>query len=248
MHKNLPAPRIGTSGWHYKHWVGTYYPEKTSGAKMLGLYVRDFDTVELNNSFYRLPKPETMLAWRDAVPEGFQFAVKASRYITHNLKLHNPQNALDKFLPVAEVLGEKLGPILFQLPPSWKVNMERLEEFLSLMPTHLRYAFELREPSWMCDPVFEVLRRHNAALCIFEIAGYHAPLVLTANWTYVRLHGPGGKYQGSYPKPTLRKWAKQLCEWRKNGVNSYVYFDNDEAGYAAKNALELKELVAAERS
>lgn len=243
-HKKTPEPRIGTSGWHYKHWIGSYYPEKTSAAKMLGHYVRDFDTVEVNNSFYKLPLAETIRKWRDAVPEDFVFAVKASRYITHNLKLKDPQNALDKFLPVVEILGEKLGPVLFQLPPKWKVNVERLEEFLALMPRSHRYAFELREPSWMCAPVYRLLRKHNAALCIFEIAGYHTPLELTANWTYVRLHGPGGKYQGSYPAQTLAKWAHQLRVWQREGIASYVYFDNDEAGYAAKNALELKQQIA----
>lgn len=210
---------------------------------MLGLYMREFDTVELNNSFYMLPKPATVLAWRDAVPENFVWALKASRYITHNLKLKNPQNALDKFLPIAEMLGKKLGPILFQLPPKWKVNLQRLEEFLSLMPRHHRYAFELREPSWMCAPVYDVLRKYNAALCIFEIAGYHAPLELTADWTYVRLHGPGGKYQGNYSDARLQQWARQLRKWQSSGVASYLYFDNDEAGYAAKNALELKQLL-----
>ncbi len=209
--------RIGTSGWHYKHWVGRYYPEKTSAAKMLGLYLRDFDTVEVNNSFYRLPKVETMRAWRDAVPGNFVFAVKASRYITHNLKLSNPQNALDKFLPVIEVLGEKLGPVLFQTPPKWRCNAERLEEFLELMPKHNRYAFEFREPSWMCADVFRLLRRHNAALCIYEIDGYHAPIELTADWTYVRLHGPGGRYQGSYSEEVLAGWAERLDGWRRRG-------------------------------
>lgn len=243
----VPAPRIGTSGWHYKHWVGTYYPEKTSASKMLPLYLRDFNTVELNNSFYRLPKPETMRCWRDSVPDDFIFAVKASRFITHNLKLKNPQNALDRFLPVAEMLGEKLGPILFQTPPSWRVNVGRLEEFLSLMPRHLRYVFEFREPSWFCDQVYAVLNRHNAALCVYEIAGFHAPVELTANWTYVRLHGPGGKYQGSYSESVLREWAARIYRWRLQSIEAYVYFDNDDSGFAPRNAVRLKELINSNR-
>jgi uncharacterized protein YecE (DUF72 family) len=241
----VPAPRIGTSGWHYKHWIGRYYPEHTSPAKMLAHYYRDFDTVEVNNSFYRLPSIETMRNWREATPKNFLFAVKASRFITHNLKLSNPQNALDRFLPVAEALGEKLGPVLFQTPPKWRVNTERLEEFLSHLPRYHRYAFEFRELSWMCGPVFDVLRRHKAALCIFEIEGYHAPVELTADWTYIRLHGPGGKYQGSYTPDTLALWAKRLIDWRGLGVASYVYFDNDDSAYAAHNALTLKKLVSA---
>jgi uncharacterized protein YecE (DUF72 family) len=236
-------PRIGCSGWHYKHWVGRYYPEKTSAAKMLGLYIRDFDTVELNNSFYRMPKPEYMRTWRDFVPKNFEFAVKVNRFITHNLKLTKPENFLEKFLPVAEVLNEKLGPILFQTPPSWKCNAERLEHFLSALPRHHHYAFEFREPSWMCAPVFELLRAHNAALVIYEIAGYHAPIELTADWTYIRLHGPGGKYQGSYTPDTLVLWAKRIFDWERLGVQSYVYFDNDDSAYAAHNAIALKRMV-----
>lgn len=243
---SVPAPRIGTSGWHYKHWTGTYYPQKTSGPKMLALYLQDFDTVEINNSFYRLPKPETIRCWRDSVPSNFEFAVKASRFITHNLKLKNPQNALDRFLPVVEVFGDKLGPILFQTPPQWRVNLERLEEFLALMPRHLRYTFEFREPSWMCDQVYAILRRFNAALCIYEIAGYHSPIELTADWTYVRLHGPGGKYQGSYSDAVLRTWASRLSVWQEQGVRSYIYFDNDDSGFAPRNALLVKELLNAQ--
>lgn len=241
--RTVPAPRIGTSGWHYKHWVGTYYPEKTSAAKMLPLYLKDFDTVELNNSFYRLPKPETMRCWRDSVPDDFVFAVKASRFITHNLKLKNPQNALDRFLPIAAMLGDKLGPILFQTPPQWRVNLERLQEFLALMPRHLQYAFEFREPSWLCPEVYCLLKRFNAALCIYEIAGFHSPVEVTADWTYVRLHGPGGKYQGSYSDSVLKDWAARLCAWQKRGISSYLYFDNDDSGFAPHNALRLRELI-----
>jgi len=239
--------RIGTSGWHYKHWVGRFYPAKTSGAKMLPIYLQHFDTVELSNSFYRLPKIETMECWRDSVPRDFLFAVKASRYITHNLKLKNPQNSLDRFLPVAEALGRKLGPILFQTPPAWKVNVERLDEFLSLMPPQNRYAFEFREPSWMTDKVYDVLRRHNAALVIFEIAGYHAPFEITADWTYVRLHGPGGKYQGSYAEETMRRWAQRLAGWYADGIASYTYFDNDDSAFAVDNALTLKRMLREEQ-
>src|SRR5512146_244097 len=192
--------RIGTSGWHYAHWRGPFYPEKCPTTKMLDFYTVRLDTVEINNSFYRLPSAETFQCWRESTPRKFCFAVKASRFITHNKKLKDPQNALYRFIPPVGELGNKLGPILFQLPPKWRVNLERLEEFLSVLPKgkRWRYAFEFREPSWLNESTYEVLRKHNAAFCIYELAGFRTENVVTADWAYVRLHGPGGKYQGSY--------------------------------------------------
>ncbi len=236
--------RIGTSGWHYKHWVGSFYPEGTAASKMFSQYAKAFDTVELNNSFYKLPAPGTFARWRQASPRNFVFAVKASRFITHNKKLKDPQNAIENFLPRARELGEKLGPILFQLPPKWRCNLERLEEFLQELPRGHDYAFEFREPTWHCAPVLEILRRHNAAYCIYDLAGFATELEVTADWTYVRLHGPGGKYQGSYTDDTLRQWARQISEWQQKLRAVYFYFDNDQAGYAAHNALRLKQLLA----
>ncbi|MBV8206800.1 MAG: DUF72 domain-containing protein [Acidobacteria bacterium] len=236
--------RIGTSGWHYRHWKGPFYPANLPASKMLDFYLRHFDAVEINNSFYRLPLPGALEAWRQATPAGFRFAAKASRFLTHNKKLKEPENALQNFLPRIETLGEKLGPILFQLPPSWKCNTARLEQFLAVLPRRHRYAFEFRETSWICDAVLELLRRYNAAFCIYEIAGYHSPLEVTANWTYVRLHGPGGKYQGSYSDEQLQEWARQVLRWRPALGTIHVYFDNDQAGYAAVNALRLKQMVA----
>ncbi len=241
----MPASvHIGTSGWHYRHWLGRFYPADLPASRMFEFYRRFFDTVELNNSFYRLPTPEAFAAWRDAAPENFCFAVKGSRFLTHNKKLKEPEQALRNLLPRAEVLGHKLGPILFQLPPKWKVNRERLEEFLQALPAQHRYAFEFREPSWNTDAIYDTLRRHNAAYCIHELAGFHSPIMVTADFSYVRLHGPAGKYQGCYPETKLREWADRIAEWRRELKAVYVYFDNDDSGYAARNALELKELVA----
>ena len=236
--------RIGTSGFHYKHWCGPFYPQKFPSSKMLAHYLQHFDTVELNNSFYRLPTEESFAAWRDNTPENFIFAVKASRFITHNKKLKDPENALENFLSRAEVLGQKLGPILFQLPPKWSVNVERLEALLALLPRTHRYTFEFRELSWLRDDVNRVLDRYNAAFCIYELAGFHTDFTLTADWTYVRLHGPGaGKYQGSYSDAQLRAWSDRIRQWSTRLKAIYVYFDNDQAGYAAKNALTLNRLV-----
>lgn len=202
--------RIGTSGYHYKHWIGRYYPAGIRPEQMLELYLRDFDTVELNNTFYQLPKDESFDNWRDATPRDFLFAVKGSRFITHMIKLKEPERGLVNFLPRAERLGKKLGPILWQLPPRWNLNLERLETFLSLLPRKHHYAFELRSESWMKPEVYELLRRYDAAFCIYELAGYHSPFEITSDWTYVRLHGPtSSKYQGSYTDAQLGKWADQ---------------------------------------
>jgi uncharacterized protein YecE (DUF72 family) len=236
--------RIGTSGFHYKHWVGPFYPAKTPAAKMLDFYLQHFDTVELNNSFYRLPTAEAFDAWREATPADFVFAVKASRFITHNKKLKDPEHALDNLLPRAAHLGPKLGPILFQLPPHWRVNPERLQALLEILPRDLRYTFEFRELSWITPAINSILKKFNAAFCIYELAGYHSPLHLTADFAYIRLHGPtSGKYQGSYGKEKLQEWARQIKAWSNDLRAIYVYFDNDQAGYAAVNATELKKMV-----
>src|SRR5437016_11234659 len=155
--------RIGTSGFHYRHWIGAFYPEKTPTAKMLAYYVRYFDTLELNNSFYRLPTVSAFECWRDSTPADFVFAVKASRFITHNKKLKDPENALENLLPRAENLGRKLGPVLFQLPPKWKINAERLERLLEILPPKHRYTFEFRELTWLTPKINRILERHNAA-------------------------------------------------------------------------------------
>lgn len=236
--------RIGTSGYHYKDWVGRYYPEGMKSHQMLAHYLRDFDTVELNNTFYQLPNESTFDAWRDNTPRDFLYAVKGSRFITHMIKLKDAQRGLTNFMPRAERLGAKLGPILWQLPPGWKVNVERLEEFLSLLPKKHRYTFELRNETWMTDAVLEVLKKHNAAFCIYELAGYQSPLEMTADWTYVRLHGPTSfKYQGSYSDEQLAEWADRIRAWSRKMKAVYVYFDNDDSAYAVDNAIALKRMV-----
>lgn len=237
---------IGTSGWHYKHWVGSFYPTGLPASRMFDYYQRFFNTVELNNSFYRLPTSEAFAAWRDAAPSKFRFAVKGSRFLTHNKKLKEPEQALLNLLPRAEVLGPKLGPILFQLPPKWKVNVDRLETFLQALPPRHRYAFEFREPSWHTEAVYKTLRRYKAAFCIYELDGFHSPVLVTANIGYVRLHGPGAKYQGCYSSEALHRWTAQLIAWSQELRDLYVYFDNDDSGHAPRNALKLKELAAKE--
>jgi uncharacterized protein YecE (DUF72 family) len=236
--------RVGTSGYSYKHWVGKYYPVGLKSSEWLRYYLRDFDTVELNNTFYALPSEETFDVWRKSTSRDFLFAVKGSRFLTHMIKLKDPERGLVHFMPRAERLRSKLGPILWQFPPGWKVNVERLEEFLALLPQEHRYTFELRNETWMIEPVYEVLRKYNAAFCIYELAGYHSPLAITADWTYVRLHGPTArKYQGSYTERQMEEWADRIRAWSRKMKAIYVYFDNDDSAYAVDNALTLKRLL-----
>jgi uncharacterized protein YecE (DUF72 family) len=238
---------IGTSGWHYKHWIGTFYPPKTPASKMLAFYVDRFDTVELNNSFYRLPTKTALESWRDSTPENFVFAAKGSRFLTHMKKLKDPETGLARFFDCIDVLGEKLGAILFQLPPNWTVDLGRLESFLEALPPTHRYAFEFRNPTWDAEEVYRILRRHNAAYCIFHLAGFQSPLEITADFSYIRLHGPGGKYQGSYTEQQLKTWSRRIRGWQHMLNQIFVYFDNDDSGFAAHNALTLKQLVSGKR-
>jgi uncharacterized protein YecE (DUF72 family) len=239
-----PAPiHIGTSGWHYGHWRGPFYPEELGAEGFLAYYAERFHTVEINNSFYQLPSESTLGKWRDAVPQGFVFAVKGSRFITHMKKLKDPASSLAPFLERVAVLGEKLGPILFQLPPRWRFNGTRLADFLAALPGAYRYTLELRDQSWINDDALNLLARHGAAFCIYELAGYLSPLEVTADFVYIRLHGPGGPYQGQYDHETLAGWAGAMAAWSREGREVFCYFDNDEAGYAAQDALRLLDLL-----
>jgi uncharacterized protein YecE (DUF72 family) len=234
---------IGTSGWHYKHWRGTWYPEGLKDAEQFAYYKQQFHTVEINKSFYRLPTVETFEAWRKAAPRGFVFAVKASRYITHMRKLMEPERSYEPFMNNVAALKGKLGPILFQLPPRWKINTTRLAEFLPTLPPKWRFAFEFRNPTWYHNEVYALLREYNCAFCIYELAGHLSPAEVTANFVYVRLHGPGAKYCGSYTDAQLKTWAGQCRAYAGKGKDVFVYFDNDEAGHAAHNAERLNKLV-----
>jgi len=235
--------RIGTSGWHYDHWVGPFYPEGTTSDAFLSFYAQRFDTVEVNASFYRLPEESTLAAWRDGAPEGFTFAAKASRYLTHMKKLDDPSEPLDTFLTRMRTLGPKLGPVLFQLPPNWGFDAGRLASFLDALPSDLTAVFEFRDESWFDDRAYGLLRAHGATFCIYDLAGRTSPKVVTSDVAYVRLHGPGDAYEGSYDARTLSGWAGAFSTWASRGTDVYCYFDNDQAGYAPKNALRLAEML-----
>ncbi len=237
------GPYIGTSGWHYDHWEGLFYPRSLPDGGFLEYYAGYFGTAEINNSFYRLPQRETFGRWRDAVPENFVFSVKASRYLTHMKKLKDPSEPLERLLDRVSALGEKLGPILFQLPPRWRSNADRLEGFLEILPEDHRYAFEFRDPSWFDGEIYGLLAKHGAAFCIYDLGGRISPKEITTDFAYVRLHGPAGPYQGRYGTRRLAGWANAFSTWLKQGLDVYCYFDNDEAGYAVQDALKLQQMM-----
>lgn len=243
MQANDTSVRIGASGWHYGHWVGPFYPQGTRPAAFLSHYTRHFDTVEVCNSFYRLPSRNTFANWRVNTPPGFRFAVKASRYLTHMKKLKEPEDPLRRFLEAAEGLREKLGPILFQLPPRWRLDMARLRTFLDALPPGRRYALEFREPSWFDERVAALLEEHGVAFCIWNMGSFNTPHWVTAGQVYVRLHGPGGAYSGSYDEGDLSLLADWIAGWREGGKEVYCYFNNDNHGFAVHNALRLKQLL-----
>lgn len=234
---------IGTSGWHYAHWRGPFYPRELRSDKFLQYYFNYFHTVEINNSFYRLPLEKTLVQWKEVSPAGFLFAVKASRFISHLKKLKDPEKSLPPFLSRMEILRNKLGPILFQLPPHWKLNLERLRLFMESLPTYFRYSFEFRDPTWFTDSTYHTLAEKGIAFCIFDLNGRLSPKVLTADFVYIRLHGPEGPYQGQYSLPTLSGWVEDFHLWTQQGKEIFCYFDNDEAGYAAQDALKLQRMV-----
>lgn len=232
---------IGTSGYQYAHWRGVFYPDALPREHWLAHYAAHFATVEINNTFYHLPDAATFRAWRDAVPAGFRFAVKFSRFGSHLKKLKDPHDTIGRFLEGASLLGNKLGPILVQLPGRWRVNTERLDAFLEAAPRDHRWAVEFRDASWLCDEVYRVLEAHHAALCRHDILPDH-PQRLTADWTYLRFHG--APYRGRYSPQYLTAQARRLVDLASDDRDVYAYFNNDEAGYAVENARQLRRYLA----
>jgi uncharacterized protein YecE (DUF72 family) len=231
--------RIGTSGWQYRHWKKIFYPENLRRADWLSYYASVFSSVEVNTSFYKLPEAADIQKWCECTPEEFRFSVKAPRSITHFKKLKNCESQLQTLLGRIEAFGKRLGPVLFQLPPRWRCNPRRLENFLWMLPRGQSFAFEFRDPSWHQDEVYALLAEHGAAFCIFDLDGVTTPLATPAGFVYARLHGPRSAYTGNYRAPTLRTWSGRALGWRRQKKDVYVYFDNDDRGYAAKNARRL---------
>ncbi len=235
--------RIGTSGWYYGHWLGRFYPEDLHKRDWLHYFSKEFDTVEINNTFYHLPKEETLKKWHKAVPANFLFAVKANRYITHIKKLKDTKDELKRLFERIELLKKHLGPILYQLPPSLRKNIDTLSSFLSLLPKKHKAVFEFRNISWYDDETFKLLDEFGAGFCIHVLGGELTPKVITGKIIYIRFHGTSGRYAGSYSDSMLSNWAKWIKENQKSVSDVYAYFNNDMSGHAISNAKTLKLLL-----
>jgi len=239
-----PAPvRIGCSGWIYQHWRGLFYPEKLPVKRWFGFYAEEFDTVEINNSFYRLPRPETFEGWRKQAPPGFCYAVKANRFLTQAKKLKDCEEPLARQMASFDALKPALGPILYQLPPRFKVNLKRLDSFLRIAPTDVTNVFEFREPSWYTDEVFALLDRHGASLCAHDMQGLASPRLAVGPIAYLRFHGGISKYYGRYSDTALLQWTDWIIDQRCAGRAVWAYFNNDPEAHAIHDAQTLRAMV-----
>jgi uncharacterized protein YecE (DUF72 family) len=232
--------RIGTSGYQYDHWVGVLYDEGQPRKSWFDTYAGEFQTVEINNTFYNLPKAETFDDWRERAPAGFRYVLKFSQYGTHMKRLNDPQDTIGVFLEVAERLKSYLGPILVQLPPNMKRDDERLDAFLSAAPRRRRWAVEFRHESWLCQPVYDVLASHNAALCVHDLLEDH-PREVTADWVYLRFHGVD--YSQTYTPQALTAEARRIKEDLSQGRDVFAFFNNDIGGHAVRDARDLRRYV-----
>jgi uncharacterized protein YecE (DUF72 family) len=235
-----PRYYIGTSGWHYNHWKGNFYPSGMPPKDWLKFYARNFNTVEINFSFYRLPLESTFSNWRQEAPPGFCFAVKSSRFITHIKRLKDSGELENTFVTRAKRLEASLGPILYQLPPVFHRDDDRLADFLAVLDKNLRHVFEFRHSSWMNEDVFGLLRKHNAGFCIFDMPGFTSPVLATTDFAYFRFHGKGDLYSGKYPDSDLTEWAKKIQQISGGLKTVYIYFNNDAGGYAIQNARTIR--------
>jgi uncharacterized protein YecE (DUF72 family) len=236
-------PRIGCSGWEYKHWRGDFYPESLTRAKWFEHYARTFDTVEINNTFYRLPEQSTFDTWAERAPRGFVYSVKASRFLTHMKKLKDPEEPLERLFSRMEPLNKHLGPVLYQLPPGWKLDSGRLEHFLQVLPKGFRHVLEFRDPTWYSDDVMRMLERYGVALCLHDMRGSATGRKRVGPFVYARFHGASGHYDGGYSDERLRSWASWLLAEQRSGADVYVYFNNDVGGHAPRNAVTLRRLM-----
>ena len=240
---------IGTSGWSYKSWRGPFFPEKLRSADHLEFYAGHFRTTELNGVFYRTPTVEAVRSWAERTPADFVFAWKASKFITHWKRLSdNSRNSLDLMESRLRLLGKKAGPVLFQLPPQFQKNRDRLASFIKLLRKKRPYAFEFRHPSWYDDDILDVLRDNDIALCISDHHDAPSPWIATARHIYVRGHGPTGRYRDHYSPQMLAQWKRRLRALGRNRGPVYVYFDNDQKSAAPQDAARLAETMGVQMS
>lgn len=234
---------VGCSGWAYKHWRGILYPDGLPQARWFERYAEDFDTVEINNSFYRLPPPATFEKWRTQAPADFLYAVKANRFITQAKKLLDCEEPVARMMAAVRCLGDRLGPLLYQLPPSMKINLGRLEAFLGIAPRDTLNVFEFRDPSWYQPETYALLAHHKASFCVHDMAGSATDRIAVGPAAYVRFHGGVGKYWGRYSNHGLRSWADWALGQRGEGRSVWFYFNNDIHGHAIHDARTLKSMV-----
>ncbi len=236
---------IGTSGWSYNDWSdGVFYPPDISNRDWLKFYSSHFSTVEINATFYHQMSAKTYKKWHDTVPDNFIFSVKISRFLTHIKKLNDPKEPWQRFINNAKMLKEKLGPILVQLPPNFKANIVKLENLLKIIPKKkYQVALEVRDESWFCNEVYRILEKYNTALVFADSQEWPCQEVVTSDFIYIRMHGPGDLYGSKYTVGQLKKLADKIKSWKKEVKEIYVYFNNDTEGYAVENALELEELI-----
>lgn len=239
-----PILKIGTSGWQYEDWQGKFYPNHLKKKEWLSFYAQNFSTVEINSTFYHGTNQKIIKSWTQKTPDSFLFAVKAHRYLTHMKKLHEPKDALQRFLNSLPAFQRKLGPILFQLPPGWNKNYRRLEKFIKLLPEKYQYSFEFRNKSWYDQKILNLLQENNIALCIHDHADAPSPKTITADFIYMRFHGPHGNYRTPYSLKQLQQQATKIKEWQKQKRDIYIYFNNDFEGYALDNARTLTKLLS----
>jgi len=235
--------RVGCSGWQYRHWRGDFYPSGLPLTRWFEHYASVFDTVEINNSFYRLPERATFASWARRAPPTFEFAVKASRFLTHMKKLKDPEEPIERLFSRMRALGTHLGPVLYQLPPGWKVDVDRFAAFLAALPGDVRHVVEFREPSWYAPEVLRMMAERRVALCLHDMPGSAPERVRTGPFVYVRFHGAGQKYGGAYPERRLQGWASWLDGQRADGCDVYAYFNNDVGGQAPRDAVALRRLM-----
>jgi uncharacterized protein YecE (DUF72 family) len=236
--------RIGCSGWQYKHWRGDFYPVELPTTRWFEHYARTFDTVEINNSFYRWPDPETFARWREKAPRRFVYAVKASRFLTHMKKLKDPEEPVFRTFENVAHLGPHLGPVLYQLPPRWPVNLERFETFLRALPRNRLQTIEFREPSWYTDTVYALMRKYKVALCLHDMHGSATGRTVVGPFVYVRYHFGTQKYGGRYDDDRLDEWADWLAARALEGMPVFAYFNNDTGGHAPRDAVRLRDHIA----
>lgn len=234
---------VGTSGWHYDDWRGRFYPEKIAKNKWLEYYAQNFSTVELNNTFYRLPSEKAVNEWYRISPTSFIYSVKVSRFITHIKRLRDSKEGINLFISKVSPLKEKLGPLLYQFPPDMERNDGRLEDFLSILPKEYRHVLEFRHKSWFTHGTYKLLGKYNAGFCIYDMLGARSPVIVTTDYAYFRFHGKDSVYSSRYTDKDMQAWAEKISELSKGLQAVYVYFNNDTDGHAIDNAFTIKSFL-----